>query len=579
VRLLVLSLLRHDLHGFRALIAGWLLLVIALTFFDGVRPLYERDLDEALGLSMARGLLWIAMQLVGLLLVARVIQADPPTGSDAFWMTRPIAARSLLASKLTLLGGLMVGVPMFAQIVLMAACHMPAGAIARASLQAVLFDTLWLSGVVSIASLTATVAHFLLLGTGAIAASSLMTAIAMVGRVRTASVGVLIANQAGTPDLPFPARDPTADVVQFILAAVAGFVLIATQYRSRLRTRSVPVGAAGLSVAYAAAALWPWPILRPVDTPPAWASGNSTVQLRASDSITLSSAGGEYPNGRTAQVTGRAQLWVSDLEPGWIPSASLIDASLTLDDRRTLRSSGFWYPAPSPIESTYRSPQSEVARQLLRIQDLAPVSPDTPIQTALVLADLDLSEGAPTSGKYDGRFQINLTRCHLVATLPLRSGVLFQDGPYRLTIDEVTRSDDAVALLGRESEVHSEFDRRSRPAHWFYLRNTRAGEAITAHTQAFEAGGLSFSLPGLNSLTLPLLYGLARFPSAFDTHGISIRFPSFLAASTKSDQAGSRPSLNAEWIAGAELAVVRATREGAVVRTLHIPRVRLEKAR
>jgi hypothetical protein len=73
--------------------------------------------------------------------------------------------------------------------------------------------------------------------------------------------------------------------------------------------------------------------------------------------------------------------------------------------------------------------------------------------------------------------------------------------------------------------------------------------------------------------------GFSRFPTPFDAHGIRIRFSSSLIASADAHQGGSIQSLGPEWVAAAELVILRVAREGSVVRTLHIPKVRLDRRR
>lgn len=579
---LVLHLFLADARRFRTLSAGWLLLVGALTAFDGVRPTFERDVEVDMAAGMARGMLWTATQLVLLVLVARVIQADPPTGSDAFWMTRPIEPRSLLASKLTLLAILVVAAPVIAEGVLMAACRMPAPAILRASLQSTLFHTLLLVVLGSIASLTATVARFLVLGTASIVASSVLffTAAVIYERTQRTSFSFSLASgeTAGGPKLPVPAGDPTADVGRFALVTLAGLALIATQYLTRLRTRSVPAGVAGLSLAYTVAAVWPWPLLRPIEGVPIFATNPSSLQLHAADSIVLN-VGGSDSNGRVTALVGRGQLWVSDIDPGWVPSVALARGSVTLENGQPLASFASSLSEPVPIDAEYRPPLSEVPRRLLDVRTPKLDSGDRPTATLLIVPDSGLTEATPINGTYDGRFHVALALCEIVATMPARPGIVFQDGSYRLALTGVTTGiGDAVVLNGRESGAHSLFDRRSAPTYWFYLRNPRAGEALSGIGERFGARAGSIGLP--TPFLLPLWYTLSRIPPAFDTHGIRVGFPtSYFATPNQPGQNGSKRSFSAEWIAGAELVIVRATLSGTVERTLHIPRVRLEMAR
>jgi hypothetical protein len=63
--------------------------------------------------------LWFTQVLLTFVLVSSVTHADPAVGSDGFWMTRPIAPRALVASKLTLL--FIAGGPVFSVLVVLAA--------------------------------------------------------------------------------------------------------------------------------------------------------------------------------------------------------------------------------------------------------------------------------------------------------------------------------------------------------------------------------------------------------------------------------------------------------------------------
>jgi hypothetical protein len=89
----------------------------------------------------------------------------------------------------------------------------------------------------------------------------------------------------------------------------------------------------------------------------------------------------------------------------------------------------------------------------------------------------------------------------------------------------------------------------------FYLRNLGAGEAVQG---AAHDLGQSFLLSGF----LGVHYG-AEQGSGFKARGLLIRFP----ASYGVDE---RFSLEDDWIEGAQLVVVRSTREGSVQRTLEI---------
>src|SRR6185295_906303 len=107
-------------------IAAWLLTVAGAAAVDGIRPFLAANLRILNLVGGVGNVLWLTELLLLFVLIALVVQTHPLVGSDAFWMTRPIPPRTLLASKLVLLGLAMVAVPVLAELVLMAAYHVPA---------------------------------------------------------------------------------------------------------------------------------------------------------------------------------------------------------------------------------------------------------------------------------------------------------------------------------------------------------------------------------------------------------------------------------------------------------------------
>ncbi len=57
--------------------------------------------------------------LVGLLATALVVQADPPSTSDAFWTTRPLRPSAVFSAKVLVIGAFVLAIPLIAQGVLL----------------------------------------------------------------------------------------------------------------------------------------------------------------------------------------------------------------------------------------------------------------------------------------------------------------------------------------------------------------------------------------------------------------------------------------------------------------------------
>jgi hypothetical protein len=547
---LLAHLLAADARRHRLLVAFWLLVVAGTTILDGVRPTLATDPALRSVAAFLGSLLWLAELLLRIVLVALVVQTHPLVGSDAFWTTRPIPPPTLLASKLVLLGLVTVVAPAFAKAALMAAYGVPPALIGEVAVETALFQTFWLVVLMCAAALTSNLTRFALLCGGVLGALAVVVAAMaaiMFARIDDAPIS---AGSEGT-------EEPTAMIVLTVLAVIAGAALLAVQYRARSRLRSVPVGAAGLFLAFVLSEAWPWPVLAPRVEVPAWAAGESALRLVAPGETVQVDEDMTMFSQRTAWRSARVHLRLAGVEPGWSADVGVLDATLQLDEGIRLASAASAYPVPVPIGDE-EHPTRGVVRNLLRAQRVVPsASPRAESTIVFFLRDAEFSRLAPATGRYRGRFHVRLTRHDIEATLPLRPGATHNKGAYRLVIDDVGRTSGSVSILARESDATSIFDRRPVPRFDFYLRNERSGEAVLGAGQLL---GDEFVFGRF----LPFSIGASSQTSGFRARGLLIRFP------PSSGVEGASLSIDDDWVEGAELFVVRATREGSVERTLEI---------
>jgi hypothetical protein len=159
------------------------------------------------------------------------------------------------------------------------------------------------------------------------------------------------------------AIDHTPELVAALVAIAAAAVLVLIQYQTRLRRRSVPVGIAGLMLACVVGASWQWPFLQPPPTPPAWATSAQALQLApVPDSIRTDPRSPARPGDRQTWVSTWLQARLTDTQPGWFATATLIDASLQLRAGRVESARG-GYPASISGEGGEEHPQAAVLRQ------------------------------------------------------------------------------------------------------------------------------------------------------------------------------------------------------------------------
>lgn len=559
---LVAHLVRADVRRFRLLLAAWVSIEVLSTVFTGLQPLLAGDPRTIAAVGLLGTVLFLTRWLGMIVIVALVVQTHPLVGSDAFWMTRPIPPRALLASKVLLLATTFIAVPALCEVLLMTACLVPAGKMVVVSLQTILFQALWLAIVMALSALTRNLARFVLLAGGLLASFvfviSVMLAVAMRNMSGGPQLGVVASRQVSSP---------TADVVSLLLLITAAVVALVVQYRTRSTRLSAGAGVAALAVAIVVAWMWPWhPRPLPV---PEWASRETAPRLVAESSK------GEFDTEHWSPWSrsegwriGRARLRLSEMEEGWLATVRLADSSVQFDDGVTLATGGNGYQEIIPFESVDDFPTAVVMRHVLAVGRVSAVPQGNSLEVgvpAIVLRPADFTKYSATSGTYRGRFLVDLDRVEIAAALPLQPGAEYRDRRRRILIDQVTPQTQTAAIRVRQFTAATMFDSAPLPQLSFYLRNRDAAEAV-----AGSPGGAMHMSTGM-ALPFMLGFGVSSPGTGFNATAEYITFPGY---NPKQDAVALSPG----WLSHAELVVARTVQWGSVTRTVEIPRFEIRAA-
>jgi hypothetical protein len=560
----LVHLVRTDARRFRVLLAIWTLVAIAEAVFRVVRPALAGDQKLSMMFDLLATVLFATRWLGMILIVALVVQAYPLVGSDAFWMTRPIPWRLLLASRLVLLGTVLVAVPALSEIVLMVACRVPVAEVAPITLQLILFQCLWIFIVMALSSLTKNLARLAL-----VAGSVLIGLILLLNLV----IAVMVRGLADGPQMddviPRMTASSIGPVLALLLTIAALFAPIAVQYRTRSVGTAVVTGVAGILAAFAIAILWPSPTRQlPV---PDWATRESAVQL-----VTESSRGDFRPlDGHSlwsrpdGWQLGHARWRVGAVEEGWLSTIRLKDASISFDDEATVRTAGNGYSTQGVLMSITGSinegPRNVVARQVLGVSRLleGPYLPqsDTGIP-AIILTETEFKRRLGSRGTYRGSFLVDLDQLTVAATLPLQAGVTYQGRRKRLIIDQMVAQGRAATIRLRHITSTSIFDSDAAPQISYYLRNRTTSEAVA---------GFGHGMAGLSvGLAMPMLLGVSGYSvepgNGFSVMSEIIRFPGYAGHGAT----GPAIDLTPDWLSQAELVIVHTIPAGTVSRSLEV---------
>jgi hypothetical protein len=559
---LFLHLLRTDVRRLRLLLVAWIVVVAATSVLDGLQPkLASMRAQETLGII--RSLLGLAKVLLMFLIVPVTIQLHPLVGSDAFWMTRPIAPRVLLAVKTGILWVVLILIAAIAHAILMAAYSVPPVTALFVAVEGMLGQTLWLALLMIAAALTPNLSRFALLCGSAVLAAATFISASLAIFMATASDHDSGGSGDGLPD-------GTGWLVFTVLTIAAAGLLLWVQYRSRSRVHAIGAGLSGFAVAWLVASIWPWPLFALRFELPPWANDPATVRLSAEPgSVEVTP---EIPSFTSARVWRyiTAVVDVESVPAHWSAQPSMSEASVLVGGQAVMRTPVRRNALTASISAGGSELMRPIAMQLLGVQALAGVTRTSENRVQLIsVPDDEFVRAASMIGRYEGRFAVGLTRHDIEAVLPLTSGSVHRNGAYRVAIEGMTRSSSTIALFSCESRAFSTFEQRPNPysEYHFYLRNRRTSEGVAGERQPYFSSGLLNMLP-MSGFSVG--YGYAWGPG-FTAQPYLVRFPARRGSDTDPT-----PPLTAAWLAGAELVIVRSTWNGSVERPLAIEPFKLE---
>lgn len=561
-------LVRADARRFRLLIAAWVLIQAADAAMRGLRPTLGLDQRLALPLELLGAVLFAVRWLGAIAIVPLIVQTHPLVGSDAFWMTRPIPWRLLFNSKLLLLGTVLVAVPAVCEASLMLAVRVPFADAFPVLLQTVLLQSLLLFSLMTLAVMTPNLARFVLAMVGVLVGAFLLINLVFVALVRNLPEGPQL-----SPVGPRAVESSSPFVTVLVLLAVAAIALVIVQYRTRSRPRAVATGVAGVVVTVLVADFWPWGLQ--TLPPPEWTQSASSLQMisetpvgefRTYDSAFLAENSGWRSGGIRVRMRG--------VEPGWLTTARLSEASIELDDGRRLTTAGNGFDSRVRFEGLKDLPLDVVLRHVLAVDRAvgstsARYAPEA-IQ-GIAVTEAAFREHSGRTGTYRGRYLVDLERLSIASVLPLEAGATYRDRGFRLVIERVVPNERTVSVRVRQIAARTFFDGDRFPRLSFYLRNGVRSEAVPGSTQPWGGEFRAVSLPlflagggGHSSLESP--------DGGFSVTSSVLQFPEI-------DPAGSPViDVDAAWLSGAEFVIVRTEISGSVVRTLEIPGFRIEAA-
>ncbi len=550
----------HDIRALRLPLTAWMLVLLAQAAVMAIGP-GVIDLEARVGgLQTFAGFLAGARLAFTILLTVLLVQRDSPVGTTAFWLTRPIPPAAMAASKLCSAALLLVLVPAIVGWILFTALGLPAFDVSDGIWQLILEQVMIVSLAAMGAAITATIPQF---AVAAVAAVFIIGTLISEARPYVRGLAALTLGGATSP------------LARWALVTVLGTGAILIYQYSRRRVVSAAAMVIGVLVLGVLSALTagapldaapPAPLRAGILDPGALTLDVDPEAVRVESGSTNDARGRprRYRHAdtrlRIAGAPPAIELQPWSIESTWHPS----DAPAIRWQRK--RAASFRRSVPRGADGDGQ-PLEGITEALGGAELLKPVrSESTAFQTTLLsLPEEEVSRLKSAQGPLDAAVTLRAWRYRVVDAAPLVVGSTVSARAGRLTVQAIARASGGVQVDVRRVFL----ERYEWAPEDFVASGIGSSEPLLLRNQARKQAILvgpemSRQLP---YSTVSVIAGRQL--------GTGIRRLHFVIATADEDRA----VLDDEWIAGAELIVLRPEDLGIFTRPLRVEWLNLERAR
>ncbi|MXZ34825.1 MAG: hypothetical protein F4Z21_06125 [Acidobacteria bacterium] len=521
---LTLHLIANDFRYLRLYLSLWSGLVILQAVLIGAFP--QHAPGEWRGIMSLSSLSWpLAILKVCLLtvIVSQLVQKDSTVGSTAFWLSRPIAAKRLLGSKLIFLLVAVVLPVLVVEILLLSVRGVIPEDILRSIPQIVFLQILPVAVAMMLASVTSNLPRLIFLGVIALVALPLLWFI--LSYLFTAVSGTVTVENDDVPlTMPIPPPSYSSFLIGILLVLVGtSGAVVAHQYLTRRTMLSRALFFSGVLVALLSMGFWSrhiWEtesgsdsgILDPTQVTTR-IEGKSLVFAPVTESLPVFDLAGEK------KMLLRGDIALDDFPPGVVVLPAQVSANLVLPSGESLArhvshgSYAFMATFPFGPDRRLTREKAESLGQTLgdvEFLDGGQMWGDGPPELFAISDDLyERYKGVRTVYSAEVDYLVQKDE---ITTMRLEKGYRFERGSDRveiLSVDESYRG--GLTVLISESTHKLMGDGRKDVV--YLLINTSRGQALLDLWYSTDSD--SMSSPPLLSFIFPML-AVRRLKLQFD---------------------------------------------------------------
>jgi hypothetical protein len=557
----VLHVFKKDVRRLRWAVVAWVAAIIARLILKTAGPrLAFGTFGPQIAIANLSDLLLFVEILLLALIVSGLVHDEPLVGADAFWLTRPIGAKALLTAKLVFAAFFLIAVPTAAESIVIASVSGGPQVALSAAPASAFNQTLWVSLLLAVATVTPSLMRFLVSLVGSVAAVAVGLTVLLATVLLTASI-----DENGYAESLL--TDGTSGVIFTVLVTCVALLTVAYQYRYRRAGRAVVLGVVGFIAAEVMADRFPWRFgLPPEPDPGAWAQNaalspamfDAGVAPRASDAFAMDRAVSRKYVAAPVRLAGIPGDYSAD-RIGTKTRVEFPDGS-SLESAQAM-GIGVQLPEPRPSDRTARL-RSVLGNTRLQSSDEGRSS-TWPVLLNITYQEYERHRRA--EGRLTAMVHFFTFRSRLVGAIPLAAPAPLHDGQ-RFEVLRVLRRPDGCTVLVRRIGVVSLSMPSAPKLYDFVLRNALRGEAVLGQAQAMSAPGPRVA----STLSRMLIPGTEHGYWAGESPASGLDLVDSVVEFPERDPGAAPSPIDAAWLDGAELVVIETAYAGRVIRTVTV---------
>ncbi len=549
---MVANIVRKDTHRLLLALLVWLLLIAGQSALaiGGIKVAADIFKFQMI-LPTITSLLTFLQGLMIIVLIPLIVQDDAVVGSTAFWLTRPIARKELLAAKTGFVLIVLVALPLLAEVFVLAVNGVTAQHILLAVPEIIIEKTAFLISFFVLAVLTPKLSRYALVGVIVFAVFMLFGVITWVVATFVPALAKILYDYDRYDNASLT---QSFEVVQNVYYIVVGLILIAHQYLTRRTVRTIAWAVAAYLVISVAGRFWSIDFLEVTSNAQRQASISDNIRMKIDIGRTLIDDQMHYQPDKPRRKLLNVYTYAGGLpEHQFAKLSNLKEITVAYPDGGTL-SSGYvsTRTADSVSHEKFMGP---LQAALGDVRIVNPFEGEYSLTEILSLETGTMAAYKAKVGTYTAAAEFEVFEYKVVADLPLIRGARQAFGSQQVVIYDVLERSHGLSVIVGEKSVNLIFD-RSVPKKSQYERfNNIYSDFKSVYVivnperkEAFlpEAGGdLNFSVSDL-----------------FDRPRLSNQGKQFDYAHVN-DRNAALPRIDQEWMSGARLVRLDAVRLGS----------------